>query len=99
MAGHLGDSRVTTQNLIVVSTDRTRGLIFIRGAVPGSKGSYVLVQDAVKKLLPEAAPFPAGVRGAGVEAAEEKEEASAEAETPAETKETPEEETAPKEKD
>ena len=104
MAGHLGDSRVTTQNLIVVLTDMARGLIFIRGAVPGSKGSYVLVQDAVKKPLPETVPFPAGVRGAGVEAAEEKTEGSepeapTEAETPAEAKETPEEKTAPKEKD
>lgn len=62
MAGHLGDARVTVQNLEVVSTDVERNLIFIKGAVPGSKGSYVLVRDAVKRALPAEAPFPAAVR-------------------------------------
>ncbi len=63
MAGHMGAKRVTTQNLEVVETDGDRGLIFIRGAVPGSKGGYVLIRDAVKKVLPEEAPFPAGLKG------------------------------------
>ncbi len=63
MAGHMGDTRVTTQNLEIVSTDDDRGLILIRGSVPGSKGSFVMISDAVKKPVPEAAPFPAGVRG------------------------------------
>ena len=49
MAGHMGDERVTTQNLVVVKTDVARGLVMVRGAVPGSKGGWVLVRDAVKK--------------------------------------------------
>ena len=48
MAGHMGQTRVTTQNLEVVSTDEDRGLILIKGAVPGSKGSWIIVRDAVK---------------------------------------------------
>ena len=63
MAGHMGARRVTTQNLEVVKTDEDRGVIFIKGAVPGSKGGWIMVRDAVKKSLPENAPFPAGVRG------------------------------------
>ena len=62
MAGHMGDRQVTVQNLEVVLTDTERGLIMIRGAVPGSKGNYVMVRDAVKKALPDNLPFPAGVR-------------------------------------
>src|SRR5690606_17538372 len=49
MAGHLGDERVTTQNLVVAKIDVERGLLMIRGAVPGSKGGWVVVRDAVKK--------------------------------------------------
>jgi large subunit ribosomal protein L3 len=64
MAGHLGQVRVTTQNIQVVSTDVERGLIFLRGAVPGAKGSYVLISDAVKIAAPKDLPFPAGVRSA-----------------------------------
>jgi large subunit ribosomal protein L3 len=80
----MGAKRVTTQNLEVVETDGERGLIFIRGAVPGSKGGWVLIRDAVKKVLPEEAPFPAGLKGAG-EAAPEPEAASeTAAEPPAE---------------
>ncbi|RCW27913.1 large subunit ribosomal protein L3 [Ciceribacter lividus] len=48
MAGHMGQTRVTTQNLEVVSTDENRGLILVKGAVPGSKGSWIIVRDAVK---------------------------------------------------
>ena len=48
MAGHMGSTRVTTQNLEVVSTDEGRGLILVKGAVPGSKGSWIIVRDAVK---------------------------------------------------
>ncbi|WP_337269857.1 50S ribosomal protein L3 [Oryzifoliimicrobium ureilyticus] len=48
MAGHMGQVRVTTQNLEVVSTDEDRGLILVKGAVPGSKGSWIIVRDAVK---------------------------------------------------
>jgi large subunit ribosomal protein L3 len=62
MAGHMGDERVTTQNLTVVSTDVERGLILVRGAVPGSKGHYVLIRDAVKRATPADVPFPGSIR-------------------------------------
>ncbi|WP_294225425.1 50S ribosomal protein L3 [uncultured Shimia sp.] len=76
MAGHMGAVRVTTQNLEVVKTDADRGLLFIKGAVPGSKGGWVSVKDAVKKKAPEGLPFPAGLKAAATEAPAE--EASAE---------------------
>lgn len=50
MAGHMGSTRVTTQNLEVVTTDKDRGLILVKGAVPGSKGSWIIVRDAVKAV-------------------------------------------------
>lgn len=62
MAGHMGAARVTTQNLEVVRTDADRGLVFIKGAVPGSKGGWVTVKDAVKKKLPDGVPFPAALK-------------------------------------
>ena len=62
MAGHMGAERVTTQNVEVVSTDADRGLILIRGAVPGTKGAWILVRDAVKSALPADAPKPAAIR-------------------------------------
>jgi len=62
MAGHLGQERVTTQNLVVVATDAARGVIMLRGAVPGAKGSYVLVRDAVKRKAPKDLPLPAAVK-------------------------------------
>lgn len=69
MAGHLGAVRVTTQNLQVVRTDATRGLIMVKGAVPGSKGGWVTIKDAVKKPAHADAPKPAAVRvAAGGEA-------------------------------
>jgi large subunit ribosomal protein L3 len=68
MAGHMGAARTTTQNLEVVSTDAERGLLMIRGAVPGSKGGFVLVSDALKRPLPDGVPFPAATRG-GAQAA------------------------------
>ena len=61
MAGHMGAERVTTQNLEIVSTDVAEGLILIRGAVPGSRGGYVLISDALKADRPDEAPFPAGL--------------------------------------
>ncbi|OAN53811.1 50S ribosomal protein L3 [Paramagnetospirillum marisnigri] len=64
MAGHLGDEQVTTQNLTVVSTDEDRGLILVKGSVPGHEGSWVLVRDAVKRKLPDGVPFPAGIKAA-----------------------------------
>jgi large subunit ribosomal protein L3 len=62
MAGHLGDRQVTVHNLEVVLTDVERGLILVRGAVPGSKGGYVLIRDAVRLPAPEGVPLPAAVR-------------------------------------
>ncbi|GHE96103.1 50S ribosomal protein L3 [Aliiroseovarius zhejiangensis] len=70
MAGHMGSVRVTTQNLEVVKTDAERGLVFIKGAVPGSKGGWVTVKDAVKKKLPENVPFPAALKSAATAATE-----------------------------
>ncbi len=64
MAGHLGVEQVTTQNLKVVSTDEARGLILVKGSVPGAEGSWVLVKDAVKRKLPEGVPFPAALKAA-----------------------------------
>lgn len=59
MAGHLGAEQVTVQNLEVVLTDPERGLLGIRGAVPGNPGGYVLIRDAVKKKAPKDLPYPA----------------------------------------
>jgi large subunit ribosomal protein L3 len=69
MAGHMGDERVTTLNLEVVDTDKERGLILVRGAVPGSKGGWVLVRDAVKRTLPKEAPRPGSFRKPELDAA------------------------------
>jgi len=79
MAGHMGDVRVTAQSLEVVASDEDRGLLLVKGAIPGSKGGWVLIRDAVKTKLPEGLPFPAKL----IEAAAA--EAPAAAETPAET--------------
>jgi large subunit ribosomal protein L3 len=71
MAGHLGATRVTTQNLRIVSTDVERGLILVRGAVPGPASGWVLIRDAVKRKLPADVPFPAGLRKSSAPVAEE----------------------------
>jgi large subunit ribosomal protein L3 len=63
MAGHLGDKRVTVQSLQVVSTDPERGLIMLRGAVPGAAGGWVLVRDAARHAVPQDVPFPAALLG------------------------------------
>src|SRR6266852_5149618 len=63
MAGHMGAERVTTQSLRVVSADAERGLIFVKGSVPGSEKGWVLVKDAVKRRMPDNLPFPAALRG------------------------------------
>ncbi len=62
MAGHMGAARVTTQNLQVVRTDADRGLIMVKGAVPGSKGGWVTVKDAVKKPTPDNLVLPAALK-------------------------------------
>jgi large subunit ribosomal protein L3 len=69
MAGHMGDRRVTVQNLEVVGIDHERGLLLVKGAVPGARGGYVRVTDAVKRALPQEAPYPAGVASAEAAAA------------------------------
>ena len=70
MAGQMGSERVTTLNLEVVSTDVARGLVLVRGAVPGAKGGWVMVRDAVKKSLPKEAPKPGAFRKSAAVASE-----------------------------
>ena len=64
MAGHMGDRRVTVQNLKIAAVDEAQGLVMIHGAVPGCEGGYVLVRDAVKRPAHKDAPLPAGLRTA-----------------------------------
>jgi len=72
MAGHMGARNRTQQNLEVVRTDPARGLIFIKGSVPGHKGSWLTVQDAIKLPRPDEAPYPAALlEGAKAEPTEE----------------------------
>ncbi|MBN8827080.1 MAG: 50S ribosomal protein L3 [Sphingobacteriia bacterium] len=59
MAGHLGNSRVTIQNLEVVDVDEANSLLIVKGAVPGNSGSYVVIKDAIKKILGSKVPYPA----------------------------------------
>ena len=68
MAGHMGATRVTTQNLTVHATDAGRGLILVRGAVPGAEGGWVLVRDAIKGKMPDGLPFPAALVKTGAPA-------------------------------
>ena len=77
MAGHMGDERITTLNLEVVGTDIERGLVLVRGAVPGARGGWVMVRDAVKKPLHKDVPKPGAFRkaaDAGAAAAQSKEQ-------------------------
>lgn len=62
MAGHMGAKNRTQQNLEVVLTDIPRGLIFVKGSVPGHKGGWLIVKDSVKVARPEDAPYPAGLK-------------------------------------
>ena len=87
MVGHMGDVRVTAQNLTVVKTDIERGLVMVKGAVPGAKGGWVLLRDAVKRPLPADVPLPAALfeePQAGETEAPADAEAATEAETVAE---------------
>ena len=87
MAGQMGNERVTTQNLQVVAVDLEDNLILVKGAVPGARSGWVLINDAVKKPMPEDLPLPAGlkVRKKDIEAEQEKlDEAQAEVEAQAE---------------
>ena len=83
MAGHLGHERVTVQNLRIVSADAERGLLMVRGAVPGPEGGFVMVKDAAKRKAPKDLPFPAALRAGAAAPAETPAETGA-AETPAE---------------
>src|SRR5438270_13530695 len=71
MAGHMGARNRTQQNLEVVRTDPIRGLLFIKGSVPGHKGSWLTVSDAIKLPRPDAAPYPAGILDAAAPTAEQ----------------------------
>jgi large subunit ribosomal protein L3 len=64
MAGHMGDARVTTQNVKVVKTDVERGLIMVQGSVPGAKGGWIQIRDAVKKPRPEGVALPGSFKAA-----------------------------------
>jgi large subunit ribosomal protein L3 len=77
MAGHMGSARVTTQNLQVVKTDADRGVIMVKGAVPGSKGGWVTIKDAVTKPTPETVIYPAGLQSMDEEAKRLAQEAAA----------------------
>ncbi len=61
MAGHLGQDRITTLNLVVAAVDAEKGLVMVRGAVPGAKGGYVMVRDAIKVERPADVPYPAAL--------------------------------------
>ncbi len=78
MAGHMGDERVTTQNVEVVKTDVERGLIMVKGSVPGSKGGWIRVQDAVKKPSPKDVAFPGSFKAPEVKVEAKKEVKTAE---------------------
>jgi large subunit ribosomal protein L3 len=64
MAGHMGDRQRTQQNLEIVGTDVERGLLFVKGSVPGSKGTWLMVSDAVKVPRPADVPYPASLKKA-----------------------------------
>jgi large subunit ribosomal protein L3 len=64
MAGHMGDRQRTQQNLQIVRTDATRGLIMVKGSIPGSEGQYVVIRDAVKKPRAKDLPMPAALKTA-----------------------------------
>ena len=83
MAGHMGDKQRTQQNLEVVRVDDERGLIFVKGSVPGAKNSWMTIKDAVKVARHGEAPYPAGLKSAAA-ANEDITETPAAAETPAE---------------
>ena len=78
MAGHLGDERVTTQNLKVVRIEEEDGLILVEGSVPGAQNGWILISDAVKKKLPDGVPKPAGLKSSAKVATPAKEEAKTE---------------------
>mgnify|MGYP003455566073 FL=1 len=99
MAGHMGDRQRTQQNLEVVRTDVARGLIFVKGSVPGAKNGWLMVRDAVKHPVPSEAPFPGALKSDNDAVIEEEvivaAEVEAVADTPAAEAEAPAAEVAP----
>ena len=83
MAGHMGDRQRTQQNLEIVRTDAERGLLFVKGSVPGAKNGWLMVRDAVKVKTPDDVPFPGVVLDLTPAAAAEAPEAAPAAEAPA----------------
>ena len=73
MAGHLGQETVTTLNVTVWRVDVERGLILVKGAVPGTEGTYVKLRDAVKSAAPEGVPMPGAFRRNGEQPAAKEE--------------------------
>ncbi len=71
MAGHMGDVQCTTQNVEVVRIDEERGLILLKGAIPGPKGGWVTIRDAVRTDAPKDLPKPAAIKGAASVAADD----------------------------
>jgi len=71
MPGHMGARTVTTQNLEVLRVDPEKNLILVKGHVPGHEGGWLRLNDAVKRPLPEGAPYPAGLREAAAAAGED----------------------------
>ena len=72
MPGHMGDRRITTQNVKVVKTDVERGLIMVQGAVPGAKGGWIMIRDAVKRDAPKDVVVPGSFKAAAEAAGESK---------------------------
>ena len=83
MAGHLGQETVTTLNLTVFRVDPERGLIILKGAVPGAEGGWVRVRDAAKRAPPKDLPMPGAIKGGGEAAVEPAAEPEAPADEPA----------------
>jgi len=90
MAGHMGNAYVTMQNLTVVKTDVPRGLIMVKGAVPGAKGGWVLLRDASKYPIPKDAALPAALVEDATQKAQEAEQAEAQEAEQAEAETKPE---------
>ena len=78
MAGQMGNTRITTQNLEVVSSDEESGVILVKGAVPGAADGWILISDAVKVPRPDDVPYPAALRGGAAAAPEQADETPAE---------------------
>jgi large subunit ribosomal protein L3 len=81
MAGHMGQENITTLNLTVFRVDVERGLILIKGAVPGTEGTFVKIRDAIKKAPPQGLPTPGAIKQTASAQAPAAEAPAAEVET------------------